>query len=314
VLFRSIYRIGDQYWQFSATPGGDRLTVRPCLRPLGTLQIGPGGRRIKDMTVRGTLHSKDTFVALGALSEQGLWEGTQTCQIPEGDYQPWIVRIQYGPLGITIAWLGRGDGTGEEICRSDTYGIRIRKDRPFVLDFSEKPKVLFSSPGPAARVRRGDAMEIQAWLTDPKLGILIEDMYSMPHERLSWVYTLLAPGLLIAGVLWLVAPRIPRTLRPVGWIPIAASVLILALLGFDRLVANKMAKTYGQRPHKLEAGAVVTRANGQVVGRGEFPWTWRIPADLDLKGDEEVFTIKATFETEELYGTVKATRQVTVCR
>jgi hypothetical protein len=85
-------------------------------------------------------------------------------------------------------------------------------------------------------------------------------------------------------------------------------------MGFNQYVSDWMDKTYPPQPERLEAGAVVTRANGQVVAQGDFPLTWRIPKDLDLKGDEEVFTIKATFETQELYGTVKANRQVTVSR
>jgi hypothetical protein len=309
-----MHLIGDRYWQFSATPAGDRLTVKPCPKPLGTIEIGPGGRRLQGLTFRGALRSRDGLVVLDQWLPKGGWEPARSRQIPEGDYQPYVVTIQYGALRVWIVPNVVRDGTGDQVFRSDTYGIQIRKDRPFVLDFSGKPEVLFASPGPSARVKRGQTLKVQAWLVDPRLGVLIEDLRSLPHTRLSWIYTLLAPGLLIAGLTWLAVPKVPRDLRPIGWVPITASLLILAMLGFNELVNTWMAKTYTPVPKKLAAGAVVTRANGEVVSRGDFPVLWRIPKDLELKGDEEVFTIKATFETEELYGTVKATRQVTVCR
>jgi len=33
-----------------------------------------------------------------------------------------------------------------------------------------------------------------------------------------------------------------------------------------------------------------------------------------LKADQEVFSVKVTFDTHELYGKVTGTRQVTICR
>jgi hypothetical protein len=313
----SIYWIGDRYWQFSATPAGDRLTARPCPKALGTLEIGSGGRHIRELALGGVLRSKDAVVAFPHWSPEGRWKPVQRGQLPEGDYQPVILNAQYGSVQVLISWNAYRDGMGEEIHRSDVYGIQIRKDRPFVLDLSDKLVVLFASPAPGARVRRGDMLQVVARLVDPRLDIVVEDIRSVPQERMSWICTVLAPILFIAGLAWLVVPRLPRGLRAIAWVPIAASVLIVALLGFNRFVDDWMTSTYCLQPpapKKLETGAVVTRANGQVVARGDFPLRWSIPKDLDLKGDEEVFTIKASFETQEFCGTVTASRQVTISR
>lgn len=200
----AMYLIGDRYWQFSATPGGDRLAVKPCPRPLGTIELGTGGRRIQGLTLRGALRSRDGLVALDSWVPSSGWEPLQRYQIPEGDYQPYVVTVRYGPLTLWVVPNVIRDGTGDQRFRSDTYGIQIRKDRPFVLDFAANPEVLFASPGTSARVKRGDTLKVQAWLLDPKLGVLIEQVASLPHLRPSWIHTLLAPALLIAGVLWLV--------------------------------------------------------------------------------------------------------------
>jgi hypothetical protein len=39
-----------------------------------------------------------------------------------------------------------------------------------------------------------------------------------------------------------------------------------------------------------------------------------VPDDLKLSGNEETFTITATFDTGELYGTVKGQREVVIGR
>jgi hypothetical protein len=39
-----------------------------------------------------------------------------------------------------------------------------------------------------------------------------------------------------------------------------------------------------------------------------------VPEDLKLDGNEETFTITATYNTQELYGTVTGQRQITVAQ
>jgi hypothetical protein len=39
-----------------------------------------------------------------------------------------------------------------------------------------------------------------------------------------------------------------------------------------------------------------------------------VPNDLKLDGNEETFTLNVTYDTQELYGTVSGSREITVCR
>jgi hypothetical protein len=39
-----------------------------------------------------------------------------------------------------------------------------------------------------------------------------------------------------------------------------------------------------------------------------------VPQDLKISGDEEIFTIRVHYETQQLYGKVTGTREVVICR
>ena len=41
-------------------------------------------------------------------------------------------------------------------------------------------------------------------------------------------------------------------------------------------------------------------------------YSWRVPKDLRLSGGKEVFAIAVTYDTQELYGKVRATRNITI--
>jgi hypothetical protein len=43
-------------------------------------------------------------------------------------------------------------------------------------------------------------------------------------------------------------------------------------------------------------------------------YSWRVPEDLRLGGNEETFTVEVVYDTHELYGTVTARREFTICR
>ena len=46
-------------------------------------------------------------------------------------------------------------------------------DRPYLLDFSNKPEVMFASPAKEQRIKMGEALQVKAVLVDPKLDIMI---------------------------------------------------------------------------------------------------------------------------------------------
>ncbi len=41
-------------------------------------------------------------------------------------------------------------------------------------------------------------------------------------------------------------------------------------------------------------------------------YTWRVPTDLEINGDEEELTVTVTYETQKLYGKVTAQRKITI--
>ena len=59
------------------------------------------------------------------------------------------------------------------------YGIKIKKDRPFVLDFSNEPEVLFIEPISTQRFKTGEEIRVMAVLIDPKLDIMIRRITKM---------------------------------------------------------------------------------------------------------------------------------------
>jgi len=48
------------------------------------------------------------------------------------------------------------------------YAIHIRDDKPYVLDFSHAPEVVFTSPAKGDVFHPGDEAKVAAVLTDPK--------------------------------------------------------------------------------------------------------------------------------------------------
>jgi hypothetical protein len=51
--------------------------------------------------------------------------------------------------------------------------MRVYKDKPFVLDFSNQPDVMFASPAQDQAFKRGDEVRVAAVLVDPKLDFMI---------------------------------------------------------------------------------------------------------------------------------------------
>jgi len=173
----AIHKIGGTYYCFSATPAGDKLIVRPYDRDLGRFEVGRGLRDIQKLEARGSLRSKDAGIAVGGEMEHGWPKYAQRCQVPVGDYLPRFLRVKMGRLSILISHNYHSDGKPRD--RGDrpyVYGIKIRKDEPFIFDFSNKPEVMFASPAKGQRVKLGEELTVKAILTDPKLDIMIRDL------------------------------------------------------------------------------------------------------------------------------------------
>jgi len=166
------------YYCLSASPAGDKLTVKPYDGDLGVFEVGPGNRKLETFEMNGSLRSETTAVAVGEIKGEGNWpDKTRRTQLPVGDYLPAYLNVYYDRLRLFVSnnyHQEGGNRSGKSMAR--VYGIKIRKDKPFVLDFSNKPEVLFVRPTKEQRVRRGDEVRVEAVLIDPVLDVMIRGL------------------------------------------------------------------------------------------------------------------------------------------
>jgi hypothetical protein len=96
--------------------------------------------------------------------------------LPVGDYLPSYLTLEYGGLQISLSDNYHAEGHPRDMGRGRPYTIQIRADKPFVLDFSNKPAVIFASPPIDKPLKLGDEVSVKAVLVDPKLDIMIRRM------------------------------------------------------------------------------------------------------------------------------------------
>jgi len=139
-------------------------------------RVAAGTRKLSEFKARGSLFSRHhMFVPIGATARGPRSESEPTTQmaVPVGDYWPFDLEVTCDRLRILVSGNRHGDGSPHAAAREPRYEIKIRKDRPFVLDFSNKPEVLFVSPKKDQRYKRGDQVKVWAALIDPRLNIMI---------------------------------------------------------------------------------------------------------------------------------------------
>jgi len=172
--------LGTQHHRFSCTPTGDKLFVRPYDGELGTLELGPGDRDVDKLEMNGSLRGKDTAVAVGDGLEGGWPEPTRTCEIPAGDYYPAYLTMRIGDVRISVSNNYHADAQGRSSSDRETvHGIKVRAGKPYVLDFSNKPVVVFVHPKDKQRVAPGSEVKVEAVLLDPVLDIMIRRLDDM---------------------------------------------------------------------------------------------------------------------------------------
>ena len=174
-------RVDGRYYTTSVTPLGDKLTVKPYQGDFGTLKLGPAKRDLNKLVMKGSLRSETTSVAVGDPGGRG-WpdaKATTECSVPAGDYVPAWLSIEYGRLRINLSDNYHSDGHPRDMAKMAkrrAYAFTIRKDQPFVLDFSHKPEVLFASPAKDQTLKPGDTLRVAAVLVDPVLDIMIRGL------------------------------------------------------------------------------------------------------------------------------------------
>jgi hypothetical protein len=173
----AVHKVGGRFFTFTASPTGDQLTVRPYEGDLGTFEIGAGTRALTNLSVSGSLAAREWAVPVGGEIKDGRPLAAPRCQIPTGDYLPTYLTVGFGRLRIRVSQNYHSDGKRRDRGgRPAVYGIAVRKDKPFVLDFANKPDVMFVSPAKDQRVKAGDELKVMAVLVDPQLDLMIRGL------------------------------------------------------------------------------------------------------------------------------------------
>jgi hypothetical protein len=170
--------VDGDYYTTSVTPTGDKLTVKRYEGDFGTFRLGPAHRDLKKLSMTGSLRSATAAVAVGDSGKppSADAEGEKELRLPVGDYTPSYLTVEFGRLRIGLSDNYHSDGKPRDTDRPRLYAIQLRKDKPFVFDFSNKPEVMFASPARDQTFKPGDEVRVAAVLTDPKLGIMIRDL------------------------------------------------------------------------------------------------------------------------------------------
>ncbi len=265
---RAIHKIGGIYYRFSAIPSGDKLIVRPYDGEFGTFKIGSGWRLIFNKQVSGSLISKDAALAVGKGLERDWPKPTRSCSLPVGDYLPAMLNITLGPLRISVSDNYHSDGKPRDRGgQPPVYGIKIRKDKPFVLDFSNKPNVIFASPAPDLRLKPGDKLDVKAVLVDPELDIMIRGLEAKPSYADSTLLVKLSIlVLIIPGILWLLLTWLRRRYRFLPILSALGAVVLVACLIALPAIGPKLSYD------KIIPRVLITRANGEKVAEGAMPF------------------------------------------
>ncbi len=193
------HKVHGRFFTFSASPTGEQLTVHPYQGDLGTFEIGAGGRAITNLGVTGSLEAREMAVPVGGeFGESASPAPARRCQIPVGDYSPNYISVELGRLRLAISYNYHSEGKPRDRAgRERVYGMTVRKDQPYVLDFSNKPDVMFASPSLAQRFKLGDTVEVKAVLVDPKLDFMIRGLDDVSQTQTNGRYRSLDPKVLV---------------------------------------------------------------------------------------------------------------------
>ena len=177
----SYHNIDDELFEFMLIDGDTKIAARPYQGPLGTIKLGKGGRQLEKIGFRGSLFMKGGISA-PIETMQGNWPGpVEQCRIPVGDYTLGMfpcLHVTYDNLYFSISNYSKARRRYSE--KNIIYPIQVRQDKPYVLDFSNEPKIIFSRPSMSKTTfSRGDEIRFSASLIDPKLDIRIDSL----HDR-----------------------------------------------------------------------------------------------------------------------------------
>ena len=277
----TVREVNGEYYKITATPAGDQLTVRPYPGERGVFEVRKGNRNIPDteLGVSGQFGSKDGMFFLGRVpahaaiaAEKGPTRAKY--YLPAGEYQPWRLLVDFGPLSLQL----RMDNMppSDPARKADANAIVIRKDKPYVLDFSAKPQIVFLDLPKTKQWHPGDAVRIQSrMIVDPEKRLYLVSL----NDKTK---TVVQSG-----------RRLPN---------------------FRGIVPSKYAAIEPTLVITDAAGKTVASGAMRLGINGACGYSWQVPNDLQISGDKATFTATVTYETGVLFGKVEEKQAIEVVK
>ena len=174
----SYHKFDNKFYEFMLIENGTKIAARPYTGPLGIIKFSKGSRELQKVEFSGSLKNEDNIaVPVGNINiDKENWpDMTTECVIPVGNYMPSLY-IAYDNLLIRIS--NNSTSNLDYSSRKDiVYGIQVRQDKPYVLDFSNEPKVIINyPPNSQTSFSRSQEIKFTAMLIDPKLDITIRGL------------------------------------------------------------------------------------------------------------------------------------------
>jgi len=274
---KSAQKIGRKHFFLSTTPTGDKLIIRQYKGAYGTFKMGSGNRDIRKAKFCGRLYSTETDFAVGGKPDKRgrYYKPVHSDRVPVGDYNP-NLEIYLDRLHVTISENIHSDG--KRMARLDgphKYPVKIRQDKPFVLDFSNKPEIMFVAPAKNHNLKLGEELNVEAVLTDPVLDVRFSDIelaeldYEIPDltddDHFPYIIAFMA-GLVMAFLLWLLSLLIRSKRR---FFLIAAGLVTVLTIGFA-IVCYAASLELDYR--EISPSVAIKRSDGEIVASGPMPF------------------------------------------
>ncbi len=176
-----LHQTDGKFYTLSLEPTGKTLTVSPYRGKYGTFRVASRDGEDRKLGAMGTLRSDGQMrIPVGDPSYPYTTDHPQQCQLPEGKYQPYYLTVDYGDVTVRLSYCYY-DTSGQRMSQPP-FGIDIREDQPFVLDFSTKPAAVFTTPAKGHVARPGDKIVFKAVIMDPELGFMVRGIYDTTRE------------------------------------------------------------------------------------------------------------------------------------
>jgi hypothetical protein len=173
----SYHKIDDAFYEFMTLDAGRKIATRPYKGEVGLIKVGRGGRELEKVEFSGSVHQAGYVSApIGTLQEYTIGPVPE-CEIPVGDYSAYLIHLTYDNLAIDISNNYHTNAQGVRNGNDIVYGMKVGRDTPCVIDFSNEPMVIFDEPtADQTSFRRGAQIQFAAVLIDPKLDIMIRGL------------------------------------------------------------------------------------------------------------------------------------------